>query len=409
MREGWNSYKIEELGRIVTGKTPSTQNTDYFGDKYPFITPRDMSGQKRIGRTERYLSEEGKKTVKNCLLPANSICISCIGSDMGKVVMTSEYSVTNQQLNSVVCDDSFDPDFVYYSLVNISAELKNAGHHSTAVPILNKTDFSNFEIIAPDLPAQHRIATILSTLDEKIELNRQTNQTLEAIAQALFKEWFVDFNFPGATGEMQDSELGPIPQGWRIGSVGELSYVQNGFAFKSGDFSDKGSHGIIKIKNINGNIVNLNNTQYVEDSVVSSLSTKFYVKPESLLIAMTGAEVGKIGLVPFTENMYWLNQRVGMFIENLPNCNCYLYILLTSESYQAIIKNSALGSAQPNISSSAIENIKVLIPPDEILINFGTLAKTLFDKILYNTAENKELADTRDGLLPRLMTGEIEV
>lgn len=409
MREGWKSYKIEELGRIVTGKTPSTQNADNFGDKYPFITPRDMSGQKRIGRTERYLSEEGKNAVKNCLLPANSICVSCIGSDMGKVVMTSEDSVTNQQLNSVVCDNSFDPDFVYYSLVNISAELKNAGHHSTAVPILNKTDFSNFEIIAPDLPTQRSIAAILTALDEKIELNRQTNQTLEAIAQTLFKEWFVDFNFPGATGEMQESELGPIPVGWRIGSVGELSYVQNGFAFKSGDFSDEGIHGIIKIKNINGNIVNLNNTQYVEGSVVSSLSTKFYIKPKSLLIAMTGAEVGKIGLVPFTENRYWLNQRVGMFIENLPNSNCYLYILLTSESYQATIKNSALGSAQPNISSSAIENIKVLIPPDEILINFGTLAKALFDKILYNTAENKELADTSDGLLPRLMTGEIEV
>ena len=82
MREGWKSYKIEELGRIVTGKTPSTQSPENFGDKYPFITPRDMSGQKKIGKTERYLSEEGKNTVKNCLLPANSICVSCIGSDI---------------------------------------------------------------------------------------------------------------------------------------------------------------------------------------------------------------------------------------------------------------------------------------------------------------------------------------
>jgi len=196
MREGWKRYKIEELGRIITGKTPSTQNPENFGTKYPFITPKDMVGRKRIFQTERYLSEEGKNAVKNCLLPPNSVCVSCIGSDMGKVAMTTKSSVTNQQLNSIVCSHVFDSDFVYYAVTNISESLKNAGHHSTAVPILNKSDFSNFEIDAPDLPSQHRIASILSALDDKIELNRQTNQTLEAIAQAIFKEWFVDFRFP---------------------------------------------------------------------------------------------------------------------------------------------------------------------------------------------------------------------
>ena len=243
--EGWDIFKISDIGKIVTGKTPSTQNIDNFGEKYPFITPRDMMGQKKIDKTERYLSEEGKNSVKNCLLPANSICVSCIGSDMGKVVMTTTDSVTNQQLNSIICHRSFDPDFVYYALVNISEELRNAGRHSTAVPILNKSDFSNFEITAPDIAIQRRIAAILSALDEKIELNRQTNATLEAIAQAVFKEWFVDFHFPGATGEMQDSELGPIPKGWREGQLGVISKIKHGFAFKGECFSEEETDDIL--------------------------------------------------------------------------------------------------------------------------------------------------------------------
>ena len=168
--------------------------------------------------------------------------------------MTTKDSVTNQQLNSLICKDSFEPDFVYYALVNISDELRNVGHHSTAVPILNKTDFSNFEIIAPTSLTQRRIATILSALDDKIELNRQTNATLEAIAQAIFKEWFVDFNFPGATGEMVESELGMIPHGWRVRKLGEICEFAYGKGLKSenreeGEYPVIGSNGIVGTHN----------------------------------------------------------------------------------------------------------------------------------------------------------------
>lgn len=387
MRGGWKSTTWGEIASLEYGKSlKDYQNSS--GDFPVFGT----NGP--IGFTDKPL----------CKFP--SVIIGRKGAYRGVHYSNKPFFVIDTAFYLKPMIDDLDLLFAYYQLLTQDINTMDSG---SAIPSTSREDFYNLEVNLPPLETQRRIAAILSALDEKIELNRQTNQTLEAIAQILFKEWFVDFNFSSTTGEMQESELGPIPKGWRIGYVGELSYVQNGFAFKSGDFRDEGSHGIIKIKNISGNIVDLKNTQYVEDNLVSSLSTKYYVKPESLLIAMTGAEVGKIGLVPFTDNKYWLNQRVGMFIENLPNSNCYLYILLSSESYQATIKNSALGSAQPNISSSVIENIKVLIPPDEILINFGTLAKALFDKILCNISENKELSDTRDGLLPRLMAGEIEV
>ena len=166
----WKTYKLGEIGKIITGKTPPTSKPENFGLTYPFITPRDMNNQKFVLKTERYLSEKGKSLVKNNMLPKNAICVSCIGSDLGKVVMTTQPSFTNQQINSIICNENFNPDFVYYSTILISERLRSIGKSSTAVPIVNKSQFSDFEIQAPDLATQRQIAQILSSLDDKIEL-----------------------------------------------------------------------------------------------------------------------------------------------------------------------------------------------------------------------------------------------
>src|SRR5690606_8823498 len=162
-------------------------------------------------------------------------------------------------------------------------------------------------------------------------------------------------------------------------------------AFKSKDFQEQGEVGIIKIKNISGNVVDIQNTDFVDASVISSLDEKFKIDSGSLLIAMTGAEVGKIGLVPLTDKNLWLNQRVGIFKENIPFGNLYMYLLLSTDTYQSAIKNSALGSAQPNISASAIESIRAIIPPAELIESFGRIAQPMFKKILDNLAENETL------------------
>ena len=145
--EDWEVKKISQIGEVITGKTPKTVDKDNFGNDYMFITPRDMKVQKHIFETERYLSEKGKNSVKNCLIPKKSICVSCIGSDMGKVIMTTKESITNQQINSIIPEIS--ADFIYYAILNISSDIKNLGKQSTAVPILNKSQFSKIEIATP--------------------------------------------------------------------------------------------------------------------------------------------------------------------------------------------------------------------------------------------------------------------
>lgn len=387
---------------MVTGKTPSTQNLRYFGDKYPFVTPRDMVGQKRIGGTERYLSEEGMISVKNCLLPTNAICVSCIGSDMGKVVMTTQSSVTNQQLNSIICSDSFDQDFVYYSIVNISDELRNAAHHSTAVPILNKSAFSDFEIEAPELSTQHRIAAILSSLDDKIELNRQTNNTLEAIAQAIFNEWFVDFRFPGATGEMQESELGLIPNGWRVGKVGDICEVNKNILSNRDDIE---RIEYVEISEVSRGVIGKTTSYFLGtepsrakrklkhgDTALSTVRPNrgayfLALNPLPSLIASTGFAVFSPRTVPFG----------------------FLYLLLTDAEKLEYYGHVADGGAYPAINPNLIMDMHIVIPSAGVLDDFQSVAASLFEEIDNNYHQSTILSKTRDSLLPKLISGEIEV
>lgn len=194
MDSDWITYTLGELGPIKTGKTPPSSSGDGFGGTVPFVTPGDMNGQKWITDTGRHLNESGLTAVGSSLMPARSVAISCIGSDMGKAALLRKPSVTNQQINTIAVDESrFNAEFVYYDLSVRQQELKAAASGS-ATPILNKGHFSAFEISVPPRATQNKIAKILGSLDDKINLNRRINQTLEAMAQALFKSWFVNFD-----------------------------------------------------------------------------------------------------------------------------------------------------------------------------------------------------------------------
>ena len=138
----WHEITIANLGEIITGKTPPTSTKENYGGSIPFITPSDMVGNRTIYETERYISEQGKTKVKNCVLPPCSVCVSCIGSDMGKAVITSKESISNQQINSIICNEEHDHRFVYYLMLTLRDTIRSLGKNATAVPILNKSKFS---------------------------------------------------------------------------------------------------------------------------------------------------------------------------------------------------------------------------------------------------------------------------
>ncbi len=381
----WETYKLEQVLEVKYGK-------DHKSLSNGSIPVYGSGGIMRYADTALYNDT-------SILIPRKGTLNNLFYLDKPFwTVDTMFYTILNKEL--------IDPKFLFYKLTTFNYSEMNVG---TAVPSMTVQVLNELEITIPQKPIQEKISFILSTIDDKIENNLATNQTLEEIARTLFKEWFVNFNYPNADGNLKHSEFGDIPESWEVNGIGAISYVQNGYAFKSKDFQVQGEVGIIKIKNISGNVVDIQNTDFVDASVVSSLDEKFKIESGSLLIAMTGAEVGKIGLVPLTDKNLWLNQRVGMFKENIPFGNLYMYLLLSTDTYQTAIQNSALGSAQPNISASAIESIRAIIPRAELIESFGRIAQPMFEKILDNLAENETLKNTRDSLLPKLMSGEIDV
>lgn len=361
----WKEYKLGDLGTIITGKTPSAKNPEDWGNEMLFVTPTDYCNYRKYSDDSiRKLSNIGIKRLKNKILPPSSILVTCIGSDMGKVVMTKSYCITNQQINSIIPNNLVNPDFLYYKLISSYDTLRVLGGDGTAVPIINKNDFSNISINIPSLPEQKRIASILGSLDDKIDLLHRENETLEAMAKILFNK------------TLSSKE--------NNGTIEQLISIQNGFAFKSKDFTEQGVNRVIKIKNISEGIIDINKTDYIDNNIIKGISSKFKIYGGDILIAMTGAEIGKLGIIPSTNKDLWLNQRVGKLVEKYPGAKYIAYLHLQSDYGKNYISNTATGSAQPNISSNAIEHCGF---PNNNEISFKNLAyklNSMYAKIVFN-------------------------
>ncbi len=263
---------------------------------------------------------------------------------MGKVVMNKVPVITNQQINSIIPNQEFVfPDFLYYKLVDSHETLRMHGQAGTAVPIVNKGDFEEINLPIPiDLEEQKSIASILNSLDDKIDLLHRQNKTLEALTETLFRQWFVE----------------EAEEGWKTGKLGDYVKVQGGYAFKSKYFKENGFAGIIKITNISMGNVDVQNSQFVDEEAVKNLDKdKFKIKGDDFLIAMTGAEIGKIGIVENTSKEIWVNQRFGKLVPKVPFGEYIGYLAFKSREGQDHIINAASGSAQENISSGSLEEM----------------------------------------------------
>ena len=391
----WVATTVGALGKVVTGKTPSKNNPEDWGNEYHFITPSDYGNyNKYANHSIRGLSEEGYKRHKVRMIPKNSCLVTCIGSDMGKVVLNAENAFCNQQINALIPNPSIiDNDYAYYFFKDLALILKTLGSDGTAVPILNKSDFEKIELSIPPLPEQKAIASVLSSLDDKIDLLHRQNKTLEAMAETLFRQWFIE----------------EAKEDWEEADLTQLIGLQSGYAFKSKDFQESGNFGVIKIKNISGNIIDIEQTDFVSDEVGLATAQRFNVSSGQVLVAMTGAEIGKLGLVPKTTKKLLLNQRVGLLEPKFIGAQYLAYLHLKSEFGQDYIENSATGSAQPNISGSLIEACPFPKVEDSILQQYGKQVQIYFVKVKENLGQIQTLEQLRDTLLPKIMSGEVRI
>jgi type I restriction enzyme, S subunit len=186
-QEDWENVSIGQLGRVITGKTPSTQNQEFWGEAIDFITPTDFKNYgKYSGIADRGLSLEGKEIMKNILIPANSILVTCIGSDMGKVAISRRECITNQQINSLIIhSESIYLEYVYQYLKNLYPLLRSIALGGTTMPIINKTDFSSIEIPLPPNEKLEDFNLMTSSFSTKIQYNSTQIRTLEKLRDNL--------------------------------------------------------------------------------------------------------------------------------------------------------------------------------------------------------------------------------
>ena len=400
------TYKISDIGEVVGGGTPSTANSDFWGGDIPWISPKDLTGYKSvyISHGESFLNKTGLKSGTK-LLPKDTVLFSS-RAPIGYVAIASNPICTNQGFKSIICNkEIINPLFLYYYIKGNLDYIKLFGTGAT-FPEISGAAMRKIKVQIPSLPTQQKIASILSAYDRLIENNTRRIRLLEQMAENLYKEWFVRFRFP----EHEKVEMiNGLPKGWRAIHIKELAQLKSGYAFKSEWFIEEGE-AVAKIKDIGNILMDTSSFSYV-DKENCIKAKKFLLTTGDLTIALTGATIGKISIVPKHKGNIYTNQRLGKFflgdkpMEKLP----FLYCLFKQESMVSNIVNlSNSSSAQPNISPEQIEKIKILGNHD-IISMYNKTCNPLFSNILALYSQNQLLTRQRDLLLPRLMSGKLEV
>lgn len=400
---GWKTYKLGELAHVQTGPFGSQLHvSDYTEDGIPVIMPANIGDEKVVTEKIARVSQEMADSLSRHKLKIGDIVFSRRGDVERHAFIHPENEgwLCGTGCLKVAVKNGHNSRFISYQLL-LPEKKKWLSNHAvgTTMPNLNTSILSALEIDLPDHETQEKIASILSSLDDKIELNRQTNATLEAIAQALFKEWFVDFNYPGATSEMVESELGIIPKGWKVGAVSELCEVNKNTISKRDSFD---TVDYIEISEVGrGTIGNV--TTYAFGEEPSRAKRK--LKHGDIVLSTVRPDRGSYFLALHPRDNLIASTGFGVFSPTTAPYS-FLYLLLTDQEKLDYYGHVAHGAAYPAINPRLILEMELAIPSDKLLEQFHRIAEPIFEAMHNNEKENHTLTQLRDGLLPRLMREE---
>lgn len=409
----WLRVRVGDLGSVFTGRTPPTARASYFGGDYPFVTPSDMHQGKFARVTGRSLSAEGAGLLARIEIPANSVCVSCIGWQMGEVVMTDRPSFTNQQINTVVPNDQVDPSFLFYSLKPRKQELLSLGAATgVRTPILNKSAFSNLSVALPPLVIQGRIARILSAYDDLIENCKRRIEILELMIRALYREWFVHYRFPGHEDHPRvASSLGEIPQGWEVAPLCSITTKIGSGATPRGGKAAYKIEGIPLIRSLN-----IYDYQFKSGSLAfigeqqAAKLANVVVEKNDVLLNITGASVARCALAPSHLLPARVNQHVAIVRADLTRASpFYLLDAINSEGRKSQLLAFAQGGAtREALTKETVGRFEIVLPPASQIHAYDEVASSVHQQREVLSLEVDSLCRTRDLLLPRLLSGQID-
>ncbi|WP_317315846.1 restriction endonuclease subunit S [Peptostreptococcus russellii] len=388
----WDVKMIQEIGEVVSGGTPKTKEDSYWDGNISWITPKDLSSftERYIEVGERSITELGLKNSSAKLLPKGTVLFSS-RAPIGYLAIARKELCTNQGFKNIVCDKKYSSnEFLFYMLKAKKNEIESIAGGSTFKEVSGKV-VKEFKIPIPPLNEQNAIAHILSTLDDKIEVNNQINKTLENMAQAIFKQWFVDFEFPNedgepyksSGGEMVESELGLIPLGWKVHLLKDFVPVITGKK--------------------NANVAtNSGKYKFFTCSQIASKTDDYSFEGKAILVAGNGDFN-----VKFYNGKFEAYQRTYVLIPHKEDLSGFIYYMM-DYNLEEIVTN-ARGSVISYLTKGDLEDSKIAFPEKENHIQYTVIFQIINEFILNLNKENEKLSELRDTLLPKLMSGEIRV
>ncbi len=408
--EEWKKIKISDIcNRITSGGTPKSTIAEYYGGNIPWLNTKEINFN-RIFKTEKSITDLGLKSSSAKLITINSVVVAMYGATAGKVAITKIPLTTNQACCNLSIDSTkADYRYVYYALSNDYSRLASLANGG-AQQNLNAQLIKDFEIIYPSLEKQKRIANILSSLDDKIELNNRINANLEEQAQALFHRWFVDFEFPNEEGlpyksnggGFVESELGKIPEEWTVEKLSKILYISK--------------NGINPLKTPEILYTNYSlpayDTGMIPEELKGShvLSNKYIVTDNTILFSKLNPRIKRIWYVEKTNKDSVCSTEFIPYKATINELTYFVYCLINSpifyQSAMALV-NGSTGSHQRFHPQETLD-FKISMNKDKMIV-FSKLIAPMIKLITKNILESHSLSQLRDTLLPKLMNNYINL
>jgi len=402
--EEWAKKSISQISDIYLGGTPKTSVNEYWDGDVFWASAKDISNCKSryIETTERTITKEGVENSAAKILPKNTIVITSRGT-VGKVALLPFPMAFNQTCYGLLAKKGVDALFLFYRIKSLLGSIDSLSY-GTVFDTITKKTFDELTCSFPEIEEQQAIAKILSDLDSKIELNNQMNKTLESIAQAIFKHWFIDFEFPdedgkpykSSGGEMVDSELGRIPKGWEVGRLSKIADITMGTS-PPGDTYNEIGEGLPFFQGRRDF-----GFRYPSSRIFCT-APKRIAEADDILFTVR-APVGDL-------NRALVKCAIGRGVASIRgknNTNSYIYYQLNATIKEWKSFDSA-GTVFGAVNKDDVNNFKVNIPTKDVIIKFNEFAKGIDMKIKENIVESQNLSDIRDSLLPRLMSGKLRI
>lgn len=396
----WKTYRLGKICKnVCSGGTPKSTESSYYGGNIPWLNTKEVNFC-RIDKTEKTITDSGFQNSSTKWVEKNSVIVAMYGATAAKVAVNMIPLTTNQACCNLTIDPNLaDFRFVYFYLCykyTSLAALANGGAQQN----LNAQRIKDFYITLPPLEEQKRIADILWSLDDKIELNRRINANLEAQAQALFRSWFVDFE-PFRDGPFVDSELGKIPQGWKVGNYTDIVEIKGGGTPKTGiqEYWD-GTIPFFSPKDVGASCFVLDTEKHITAKGLENCNSSLFQTNTVFITAR-----GTVGKVVMTGTEMAMNQT-NYALLGKQNISQYYVYHITRQLVTRLLKK-ANGAVFNAITTRDFTSEQIIIPPFSTIRQFSDVVKPIYENILLNDVQSNRLSALRDILLPKLMAGEI--